>query len=712
MKIAKLILNNFSSYEGEIIFDFTTDSNHPIILIGGQNGAGKTSLFTAIKIALYGPLAFGYTGYTSFYTKKIKSFINAKAFQIYNFTAGVSLDLLIERNGELKSYTIERNWTIINKKLDEEFCVKYGKTVLDESEKNYFESYLMTIIPPDLFDFFLFDGEEVGNIFSSEGYNKYVKNALLTMCGIDAFSSIQRFCTNYIDKSFGRSHEQIKDEYVDCIKKISKLENNIEKNQKSKIEIDKRINELVALIEQRQSEFLRAGGLPESKRLRMQSDAFELDKKRNICSARIKTFMEAQMPFFLLKDFSNQIEKQINFEEKQTIYDYVRFMISPEFIDSVLKENNMVSDDLASDLYSRILKKLRPDSDISDDVNLILDLSRDEVSLIEQKISMADDLDVDELIDLINKKEAYTKEIISINATLRNALSEDDAKKYQSEIDSAEQQIGELKLRLININNALETDTLKMQALMVKKENMLNDVKTHHVYQLCDRVASMMNNVVAVKTDQIREILAKKIVDNLHEIYRKNNLISTMQIDDDFHFKLYQMQTYTVKELKSLISNLGVKEFEKVVGQKSISKLIEHFNVSDNESLISSIVLSDREELSFELYKKIDLNRLSKGERQIFILALYQAMIQISGKRIPFIIDTPYARIDANHREEISKKFFPNISEQVVILSTDEEISEIYYPIIKPFVAKEYLLLNDQSENRTTVENRYFFEVG
>lgn len=27
---------------------------------------------------------------------------------------------------------------------------------------------------------------------------------------------------------------------------------------------------------------------------------------------------------------------------------------------------------------------------------------------------MADDLDVDELIDLINKKEAYTKEIISI----------------------------------------------------------------------------------------------------------------------------------------------------------------------------------------------------------------------------------------------------------------------------------------------------------
>ena len=39
------------------------------------------------------------------------------------------------------------------------------------------------------------------------------------------------------------------------------------------------------------------------------------------------------------------------------------------------------------------------------------------------------------------------------------------------------------------------------------------------------------------------------------------------------------------------------------------------------------------------------------------------------------------------------------------------QISEDYYHIIKPYVAKEYLLLNNQDENKTTVENRYFFEV-
>ena len=48
------MLYNFNSYEGMNEFDFTSnDSSKNIILIGGKNGAGKTSLFTAIKIALY-----------------------------------------------------------------------------------------------------------------------------------------------------------------------------------------------------------------------------------------------------------------------------------------------------------------------------------------------------------------------------------------------------------------------------------------------------------------------------------------------------------------------------------------------------------------------------------------------------------------------------------------------------------------------------------
>ena len=68
----------------------------------------------------------------------------------------------------------------------------------------------------------------------------------------------------------------------------------------------------------------------------------------------------------------------------------------------------------------------------------------------------------------------------------------------------------------------------------------------------------------------------------------------------------------------------------------------------------------------------------------------------------------PYIETEFFYKGE---KFFPNISDQVIILSTDEEINEEYYKIVKPYVSKEYLLINDENENRTTIKNNYFFEV-
>ena len=219
MQITKLVLDNFSSYEGKNIFDFTVKKDKPIILIGGQNGAGKTSIFTAIKIALYGPLAFGYTGNNSFYSKKIKGYINDKAFQSQSFSSGVSIQIKIKKEREIKKYTIERKWTITDSKIDEIYNVYEGKNILEESEKILFESYILSIIPIDLFDFFLFDGEEVGNIFSTDGYNKYVKNAMLTMCGIDDFQILQHFCKNYNGRNESDEEKELNEEYNALLEK-------------------------------------------------------------------------------------------------------------------------------------------------------------------------------------------------------------------------------------------------------------------------------------------------------------------------------------------------------------------------------------------------------------------------------------------------------------------------------------------------------------
>ena len=120
MQITKLELNNFSSYEGVNTFDFSVEDDKPIILIGGQNGAGKTSLFTAIKIALYGPLVFGYTGYNSYYSKKIRGLINNKAFQSKDFSSGVKIEIKQKKERAIVTYTIIRNWKIEETHIEEE----------------------------------------------------------------------------------------------------------------------------------------------------------------------------------------------------------------------------------------------------------------------------------------------------------------------------------------------------------------------------------------------------------------------------------------------------------------------------------------------------------------------------------------------------------------------------------------------------------------
>ena len=53
MLITKIIAKNFKTYR-ELELDLTVNEEQPIILIGGENGGGKTTLFQAIYYALYG----------------------------------------------------------------------------------------------------------------------------------------------------------------------------------------------------------------------------------------------------------------------------------------------------------------------------------------------------------------------------------------------------------------------------------------------------------------------------------------------------------------------------------------------------------------------------------------------------------------------------------------------------------------------------------
>lgn len=711
MKINKIVLYNFSSFEGVNEFDFTTTSQERnIILIGGKNGAGKTSLFTAIKIALYGPLAFGYIGITPHYISKIKECINSKCFQKNKIESMVqiTLSLMVER--EIKNYEITRSWDYSRQKLEENYYVKLDGKLLDDKELSYFQNFLQGIVPPDLFEFFLFDGEEVGTIFSNNNYNSYVKNAVYTLCGLDTFEIIRKYTGNYAGKAVTEDEKKLYNEYELQRCTAENLRQKKENIQSDILHLQNKLENLETELLELETAFKNAGGIPAAEKEAVLQESAEAGRIKTEASTRIKLFVEGLMPFFIVKEFADEIQTQLDIEEKQEIYRYLDKILDVNEIKKALPEN--VTDDNVELLLNMLLSKVLPDS-MEKGGQLSFDLSREEARRVNGMISSISDFDVEEMIEIVNNKQKAVEKIAEMNHILKNAISEEDEVRftqsqnhllevrmqYTEELRDKEKFLAEIKEQLVVQEQKKEQLWQKLKA----------NAQNKHVFELSSGLSAMMDTLLKDKMRKIRSRLEKLIIKNLQSIYRKNNLITHIEIDEKFQFHLYQNAVYDTEELTYLIKNIGKDNFEQTIGRLGKQLLFERYHVETIKQL--QYILSYAPAEPIELYKNIDLNRLSKGERQIFILALYWAIIEVSGQEIPFIIDTPYARIDATHRKEISEKFFPNISKQVVILSTDEEINGEYYEIIKPHIAREYLLINDENQNRTSIKEGYFFGV-
>lgn len=57
MILDTIILENFGAYGGRQEAHLTPEEGKPIILFGGMNGGGKTTLLDAVQLVFYGPKA-------------------------------------------------------------------------------------------------------------------------------------------------------------------------------------------------------------------------------------------------------------------------------------------------------------------------------------------------------------------------------------------------------------------------------------------------------------------------------------------------------------------------------------------------------------------------------------------------------------------------------------------------------------------------------
>ena len=107
----------------------------------------------------------------------------------------------------------------------------------------------------------------------------------------------------------------------------------------------------------------------------------------------------------------------------------------------------------------------------------------------------------------------------------------------------------------------------------------------------------------------------------------------------------------------------------------------------------------------------MDKASLSAGEKQLMVISLLWALALCSKKKLPVIIDTPLSRLDSAHRVALIQTYFPQASDQTIILSTDSEIDRNYYEIMKDNIGDEFTLVYDDETKATTIRRGYFVEV-
>lgn len=90
------------------------------------------------------------------------------------------------------------------------------------------------------------------------------------------------------------------------------------------------------------------------------------------------------------------------------------------------------------------------------------------------------------------------------------------------------------------------------------------------------------------------------------------------------------------------------------------------------------------------------------------IMSLYWAIMNQSKNELPFIIDTPFARIDTEHRANITEYFFKKLTGQLLILSTDEELSNNHLEAMRDQISHVYMLEYGQDKRTHIRENQYF----
>ena len=668
MLLTKVTLSNYGVYRDKNEFDFRCELEKPVILCGGANGAGKTTLFESILLCLYGISFFDkkptQKQYHEFLGRKIHRYLGTP---VSATDASITVEFQFAHQGKVDEYKVHRMWENDDGKVREKLTISKLEgdwKPLDKIEESQWQSFINELIPRGIAKLFFFDGEKIVEIAQEGNEDVEIKSSFDTLLGLDLVeqlrSDINLSLLRNLKGDSKKIQEQIdrfaaeKDEADHKIGRLMEKEvmltHDIEKIQKKTNVLEEKISKL--------------GGGYASKRAELKERKLHLKTKLDQIEEEIRNICADILPFTLIPKQLENVQKQLETDQSILKNTFEKEILESSFADVQSKVNS-----------KKFWSNLSIDSALKDELlsklSNLFEETTEKSAVTEKSLFNFSAIDTSKLIELINKikndtgkrLEESTKkfnetydELQIVEVSLTSAPTDDEIGPLISELNKMSKEIGSLETEIEHVHNLIATEKALIKTINVKMREIVADKHKNKRNAMGADIAEKVDNVLEEYSQRLRES------------------------------KLKLLEDYLLQGIQMLIHK---------------DDFIEKVSI-------------DKETFEVTLYRKNDdeilKSELSKGEQQMFATAVLWALAKTSGRPLPFIIDTPLARLDKEHRINLIEQFFPIASHQVLIFSTDTEIDEKFYPKLHPYITRSYSMIYDSKKGKTTKRDGYFWD--
>jgi len=659
MKFRKLIIENYKSFQFPTTIEFPDSSaGKCIFLIGGMNGAGKTSVMEAINICLYGAK-----------NDFVYKCINRKEMAKGN--AFVSFELWIETD-DLEEIQVKRTWTAGTvdspkpKDLEEKLVVtKDGKRVSVQS-KEMWQDYINAVVPKGITQFFFFDGEKIQEIAADDHSEVRLKSSLEAALGIQYIARLANDVL-HLKQEERKNFVEISDEDIDFKESELKREKaKLAKKKQEKEEAQAELNNFKTEYQETKNRFQATfNAEPESTDETKQRERkkIQLASKKGQLDSQIKSVIDKHLPWALAGKLFEPLKKQIEDERTTSASKVISeqaALLAARIVSAVDTPepiyHHPLSNNQKKELQNRVFSVLK--DDVKADTAAYLNLSDRDIAKVLNKIEEIEQSEILALKDLLTESNEIDDDLKRLEGLQFGSSTEAEKQLFdelQQQMESLQNQVGRLTVRFQNLSEEVLTienwikDIELELGRLYEKHNMSKE-KVDFINE-CDAIANLLNTFIARMRRNKIQLLQEKTLEMYKLLSSKSGLIKDIEIDK--------------------------KTFE--------------------------ISISDRSG------QEIKKSGLSAGEKEIFAVSLLWGLAQTSQINLPIIIDTPLSRLDSVHRDNIVNNYFPNAAEQVIILSTDTEIDNNYFKTLEAHLSGAGKLEFSQMNELSTFKQGYFW---